>query len=162
MEQRVKTQIVNPAREIQPGILLFFFGGGDDDFFPKASQLSDCFRFPDRNPTSEICLTLFVLIWFQHASQTEIVTTVTMSALEIFSSTPKFKYTRVTKTVSESAQFLSSPPAWVVPRRVTIPFCTCSFSMKVLRFGVLSDVKPMFVCTLFKQAAPNTALGLVQ
>lgn len=112
MEQRVKTQIVNPAREIQPGILLFFFlGGGDDDFFPKASQLSDCFRFPDRNPTSEICLTLFVLIWFQHASQTEIVTTVTMSALEIFSSTPKFKYTCVTKTVSESAQFLSSPPA---------------------------------------------------
>lgn len=110
MEQRVKTQIVNPAREIQPGIL-FFWGGRNDDFFPKASQLSDCFRFPDRNPTSEICLTLFVLIWFQHASQTEIVTTVTMSALEIFSSTPKFKYTCVTKTVSESAQFLSSPPA---------------------------------------------------
>lgn len=139
MEQRVKTQIVNPAREIQPGIL--FLGGGNDDFFfPKASPLSDCFRFPDRNPMSEICLTLFVLIWFRHASQTEIVITVTMSGLEIFSSTPKFKYTCVTKTVSESPQFLSSPPAWVVLRRVTIPFCKCSFSMKVLRFGVLSDV----------------------
>lgn len=39
---------------------------GYDDIYPKIFSCLIVFQFPDRNHTKEICLTSFVLFWFQN------------------------------------------------------------------------------------------------